>query len=345
MSEKKLLLIGSTSNPVHIENYYHLIKDYFSEVLIVGSHEVSFCQSKTLYFGLKNPFKLLSSIYALRKIMKEFAPDIVHVHQANTYGFISALANKGRYPHVLTTWGDDVLIFPKKGWILRTLSRVSLKHADAITADASIMGKAIHEFVGRKDVAILNFGIDIDSPDSYTKKKQIYSNRLHDAMYNIDQIIIGVADFLKENPDWKFVLAGKGPNQQELVELAHSLIPENQFNFVGFVKIEENKQHYLDSDYFVSVPDTDGTAVSLLESMAFGCIPIVSDLPANREWIEDGVNGIVTQPSQVFNAIQRAQQLDPQSVQNQNRKIINARATKKANSVKFMAIYDRLLAK
>jgi hypothetical protein len=30
--------------------------------------------------------------------------------------------------------------------------------------------------------------------------------------------------------------------------------------------------------------------------MAYGCIPIVSDLPANHEWIQSGHNGIFYQP-------------------------------------------------
>ena len=31
----------------------------------------------------------------------------------------------------------------------------------------------------------------------------------------------------------------------------------------------------------------------MLEAMAAGCTPIVTDLPANREWIENGVNGLL----------------------------------------------------
>ena len=38
---------------------------------------------------------------------------------------------------------------------------------------------------------------------------------------------------------------------------------------------------------------SDALSVSLLEAMSFGCIPIVSDLPDNREWVENGINGIV----------------------------------------------------
>ncbi len=47
---------------------------------------------------------------------------------------------------------------------------------------------------------------------------------------------------------------------------------------------------------FISVPVVDATAVSLLEAMATGTAIIVSSLPSAREWIEDGVSGLVVPP-------------------------------------------------
>lgn len=41
------------------------------------------------------------------------------------------------------------------------------------------------------------------------------------------------------------------------------------------------------NDVFISIPSSDSTSVSLLEAMCCGLFPIVSDLPANREWIHD----------------------------------------------------------
>ena len=46
-----------------------------------------------------------------------------------------------------------------------------------------------------------------------------------------------------------------------------------------------------DAEVFVSVPSSDGTSVALLQAMAAGAFPIVSDLATQREWIDDGVNG------------------------------------------------------
>ena len=41
------------------------------------------------------------------------------------------------------------------------------------------------------------------------------------------------------------------------------------------------------------VPRSDSVSVSVLEAMGHGCIPLLSDLPANRELVRDGVNGLV----------------------------------------------------
>jgi glycosyltransferase involved in cell wall biosynthesis len=48
--------------------------------------------------------------------------------------------------------------------------------------------------------------------------------------------------------------------------------------------------------FFFSILTSDALSVSLLEAMAHGCIPIVSDLPDNREWVEDNKNGIILKP-------------------------------------------------
>ncbi|MBG0787839.1 MAG: glycosyltransferase, partial [Anaerolineaceae bacterium] len=44
-------------------------------------------------------------------------------------------------------------------------------------------------------------------------------------------------------------------------------------------------------DLYVSPSHSDGSSISLLEAMATGRSVLVSDIPSNREWVMDGVNG------------------------------------------------------
>jgi colanic acid/amylovoran biosynthesis glycosyltransferase len=55
----------------------------------------------------------------------------------------------------------------------------------------------------------------------------------------------------------------------------------------------------------VSVPTTDGTSVALLEAIATGAAVVASDIPANREWITDGENGLLV-PSADATALGKA---------------------------------------
>lgn len=344
MSKKKLALIGSTVNPVHIRNYYNLIKDYFDDILIIGTNEVDFCTSKALNFSLKNPIQVYRSIKELREILEQFDPTFVHVHQANSIGFITSLANNGRYPQVLTTWGDDVLTNPYRSKLHKFITTTCLKHSDKITADAKSMAISIENFYKKIPVSILNFGIDFDTVLDVPKENIIYSNRLHNDLYNIDQIIDGCIPFLQENNDWKLIIAAVGNNTEALKQLASSSSVANQIEFVGFLSSKDNIANYLKSKIYVSIPNTDGTAISLLESLAYGCIPVVSNIPSNNEWITDGVNGIINE-SKLTNSLKKAIKLNQNDVIKINKQIIAERATKDVNRKGFIQIYEEILGK
>ncbi len=339
---KKLLLISS--NTGHLKSFFELVKDYFDEILVVSNAEFEFCQSKILSFQIKNPILLIKEINELSKIIKEFNPTLIHVHQANSFALIATAANRKRIPLVLTTWGSDVLLLPNQSLLYKLMVKYSLKRADFITADAKFMAEAVEKLSGRTDTLVTNFGIDIQREPSnlYIKEKIIYSNRLHKDLYNIDLVILGLKAFLTTNKDWKLLIAANGENTCKLQKLAAEELPPESYEFVGFVSFDENIQNYQRAKIFVSIPQSDGTAVSLLEAMAYGCIPIVSDLPSNIEWITHQKNGIVTAPQKLDTAILEALKLDQEAVSNTNRQIIHTRASKTANRARFYEIYKQI---
>jgi glycosyltransferase involved in cell wall biosynthesis len=46
-------------------------------------------------------------------------------------------------------------------------------------------------------------------------------------------------------------------------------------------------------DVYVSASLWDGASISLMEAMACGVFPVVSDIPANREWLQDGATAFL----------------------------------------------------
>jgi glycosyltransferase involved in cell wall biosynthesis len=344
LKSKSLLLIGGSKGNAHLLNYRNLIEDCFDDILIVSNQESEQFPSKKVNFELKNPFAMWKNVRILRKIIQEEQPDIIHVHQANAYGFITALANRGKRPLVVTTWGSDVLTLPHISFLHRWMVQYILKSADAITADAQFMADAINELVGPTPVVIANFGVEIATKESILpREKVIYSNRMHEPLYRIDEIILQAAPFLLANPAWKLRIAASGSETERLKQLAEQHLPVSSVEFIGFQSATENRENYLRSTVYVSIPNTDGTSISLLEAMAYGCLPIVSDLPANREWIESGVNGIVSSGN-LSTELMQILEMDASSIQGSNANIIEEKATKKANKLKFEAVYDRIFS-
>lgn len=339
---KKLLLIGGSKGNAHLRNFHGLISDSFESILVVSNSTIDFSACITIDFGLKNPIKFWKSVRGLRSIIKEFNPDIIHVHQANSYALITVLANSTRIPIVLTTWGSDVLILPNKGFLYRAMVRYVLKKATVITADASFMAEAIHQLNEKKEVVIVNFGVEINKNEEiFTRESIIYSNRMHETLYNIDQLILQLKDFLVKNPKWKLIIAAEGNQTTYLKKIVAEELPENTIEFVGFLTSEENIRYYKKAMIYISIPKSDGTSISLLEAMAYGCLPITSNLPANKEWITHLENGIISNGN-LSKDVETALTLDLNVIQEKNHVLIDSRATKEINKRLFASIYEKL---
>jgi L-malate glycosyltransferase len=341
--QKKLLLVGS--NTIHTYNYLELVKDYFDSILLITNEKREgftldvHCLSFNL--SLSNIRKVPKEI---ERIMLDFKPTVIHVHQANSYAFYTHLANKKlRIPVILTAWGSDVLLLPSQSWILKKMVQYNLKKADFITSDSRFMADEIFRLSKVKnDVLIANFGIGIQ-PVDLPKENIIYSNRLHKKLYRIDKVIDAFYRFLNHasNSDWKLVIAATGEETEGLKNQVNQLNLESKVTFVGWVKPEENARWYSKSKVWVSIPESDATAISLLEAMACGCIPIVSNLPANKEWVSHTKTGIIVEDIET-DFFMRIDQLDADQAILLNQQKISQEGTKEVNKVKFIAIYNKL---
>jgi glycosyltransferase involved in cell wall biosynthesis len=72
-------------------------------------------------------------------------------------------------------------------------------------------------------------------------------------------------------------------------------------------------------------------------------VPVVSDIPANRAWIEDGVGGVLVaiDAAAVADGIERAAALDRAAVAAVNRRVVRERADRARN---LGALEEQLVA-
>lgn len=340
---RKLLLISS--NTIHTYKYLQLVEDYFDEVLLITNEKSKVYDYPTVELNFNLKIKtLFSTVKEIKKQIELFQPSIIHIHQANSYAFFALLAcRKSFIPTVLTAWGSDVLILPKSNFLLKKMVRFNLRNADFLTSDSIYMAQEMEKIAPLKNrIIIANFGIDV-TPITCEKENIIYSNRLHKKLYRVDKILEAFSLFYtNNNTDWKLVIAATGTETDTLKIKAAELNLEHAIEFVGWIQKEDNEKWYSKAKIWVSIPESDATSISLLEAMACGSIPVVSDLPANREWIQSGLNGIIVNDLE-SDFISDALLLNQSQAIGLNQKRIEQDGTKASNRTKFIQLYKTIL--
>lgn len=121
----------------------------------------------------------------------------------------------------------------------------------------------------------------------------IVSNRNLLPIYNVSSLIRSIPIILREEPHVKLLIAGDGAEREKLEKEAENLKVKEFVQFLGRIPHEKMPDLLSQADIYVSTSLYDGTSVSLLEALASGAFPVVTDIPANREWISDGENGFL----------------------------------------------------
>lgn len=241
--------------------------------------------------------KLLQSVFAVKKIIKQIQPQIVNVHYITSHGFLTSIIKRFfgiQFFQISSAWGSDILVTPHRNWLYKSITKFILNSSNMVTSDAQVMTDQIKELTQTK-VLTFTFGLE-KLPDVSLEDKDyslFFSNRILSSNYNIDKIIHHFAKMRLQNSKAKLVIANEGDQKDNLKILCHELKIMDSVEFVGFITQNQQDEIYKKSGFYYSLPTSDATSVSLLEAMAWGCIPIVSNIPANREWIENLKNGII----------------------------------------------------
>lgn len=342
----KVLVIGSAS--IHVKNHVSRIRRCCSSLTVV-TNRAEFTseadQHLVINLQLRNPFKLMRAVLRLKQLYAQLRPDVIHVHQANAVAFIALLAlGSSPIPVVLTLWGSDVLLLPQTNVLMKAMVRYNLRKADVITADAHFLAEAAMRLVDdvKLNIKVCNFGV-LPIEFQCAKQPLIYSNRAHEPLYRIDKIIKCFADFKAngKHAEWVLIIAGRGSSTPALQALVAELNLVDAVQFVGFVDAKTNQHYCAKSILFASLPESDATSISLLEALYHGCVPVVSDLPANREWVIDNRTGIVTGDFK-SDPFSRALELDLQAAADENRSLARQKATAEVASDAFCSVFDEL---
>jgi len=298
----------------------------------------------------------LLNYWKIKKIVKEIKPDIVDGFFLVNYGFYAATI--GYHPLAESVFGSDLLIHPQKSERFKRMAKFALKKADLIHVVAKFAKEPLVALGANPDqIVVAPIGVDKTLLDQNNQKEEtdmarsapiIISTRSLEPVYNVALLIQSLPHVLSKNEAIKCLIVGGGTQMEKLRELAKNLKLENNVEFLGALDHDQLIRHLKKADIFVSTSLSDMNNISLNEAMACGIFPVCTDIPANREWIDDGINGFlvpIDSPAKLAEKILEAWENKPliSKARKINREIIQKRALADNNMKKIEDSYYELL--
>lgn len=227
--------------------------------------------------------------------------DLVLAERSTSYGFFSLFV-RARARVVAQQGITDV--FPTEGHavpIKKWLQRKVYSNVDMIHAWGHVMVPAmLNSGADPSKIKVLPKGIDLGffhgrriAKENSKKLIGIVTRSLYPE-YRHEDILVATNLVKQSFPEVEIWIVGDGILSSSLEKMAIDLGLEQNIKFLGRVPNEELPNLLAQSDFYLSVPISEGVSASLFEAMASGCFPIVSKLPAYEAFIKDGYNGIIT---------------------------------------------------
>ena len=284
--------------------------------------------------------------------------DMVHAHWAIPTGLIGAWVGiLLKKPLLITIHGSDLRMALERSGFLRKIFIFVCKKATYLNCVSGGQKKDLEQLgIRDKKISIIPMGVDDAFLEMGKNRKMglekrpltILSNRNLLPIYNVSLLIRAIPIVLKEEPNTKFLIAGDGSEKENLKSEVENLNLGSSVRFLGGISHNEMPNLLAQSDIYVSTSPYDGTSVSLLEALASGIFPVVTDIPSNREWIADGENGFLVPKEdedllakKVVEAIRDYSLLG--KAYEKNRKIIEQKAYWNKNIKKITELYQNSL--
>ena len=237
---------------------------------------------------------LLLQLPKLARWLRQARPDWIHAHYLSSHGTLAWLAQsvlgvQGRL--VGSAWGSDILEAPERSAALRWLTQRVLRACTLATSDSQVMAARMRE-LGAGEVMVFPFGLEaLPEPAQNKDDGLFFANRGLEPIYQPERVLQQFAALAGEGD--RLVVANDGSLLPALQRQAREMGLQGRVQFVGRLSADAQAQWYGRARWYLSLPRSDSVAVSVLEAMAAGCVPLLSDLPANRELVVDGVNGLI----------------------------------------------------
>lgn len=246
-------------------------------------------------FGKLVYFKALPKV---KKLIREFQPDLLHAHYISSYGTIGALCNF--HPYIISVWGSDIYDFPQHNFLFKKIIEFDLQKADHILSTSQVMAQETAQYTS-KSIQVTPFGVDTtkfqNKGHNETDEIVIGTVKTLDHKYGIDTLIDAFALLCIKHPDKKFKLkiAGTGSNETTYRAQVKKLKLEEKVDFSGRVPNDSVPEYISSFDVYLALSrlDSESFGVAIVEAMACEVPVVVSNVGGLPEVVKEGQTGYI----------------------------------------------------
>lgn len=277
----------------HLELFEHV--DEVKRVLVVRRGPLPTRLSKLENYNFEpstRPQEALRLALRVRKLIADEGVDWVIGFNPVPWGSIAlAAAKMARIRTCLSLIGMDYLQV-QRPWGLPFLEAV--RRADAVTVTGHKMREGLRSRgVSPKKIHILPHSVDVGrfSPREVEKKYDVLSVGQLIERKRMDVLIDAVAVLARNGLTLRVAVLGRGPLEDTLKERAFRKGVSEQVEFLGY---RDDVEAVLSSAHsFCLASEWEGVPFAMMEAMAAGLVPVVTDVGTIADWVTTGENGLV----------------------------------------------------
>lgn len=361
------ILYFSLGYSAHDHRFLKAISDHSHEVFFVqleGSKRqvedrpVPENVHQVIWKGGRKPFQwrdIPGLTLDFRRLTREIEPDLIHAGPIQTCAFIAILS--GFRPVLTMSWGFDLMEDVHKGWTWEFATRYTLKRSTYFTSDAKVTrDKAVAYGMDPNKTIIFPWGVDLEFFNVQTSNRSnvqtftLFCNRSWEPRYGMDVLARAFVKVAQQKENVGLILLNGGSQGNLLRSIFQKGDVLDRVTFGGQISQSDLPRWYHMADLYISPSHVDGSSVSLMEALACGIPCLVSDIPANQEWVSENENGWLFRDgnvdelaNKILAAMNQHEKLP--EIGAAGRRTAESRADWKKSSEALMSVYRSLVTK